>query len=326
MVEHGEAPEEAEAGRRARVRAVARVVCAVAVALVGAVVLVRLDGGSYLALVMAVFPWVAVGSLVPLGVALALRARWLSGVAGALVVVELCLLLPRFLGGGAEIPADAPRLRVATSSAHAGAVDPAALVDLVRTERVDVLSVAELSAETARALDSAGMAGLMPYRELRPEADSSLYSRLPLSDGGLLPLDTTWPQTGADVRVGGRTVRLVAVHTYYPLGDPGRWDADMTALREEAARGSEDTVFLGDFNATLDHGPMRDLLAAGLADVHDELGQGWAPTWPEGRWYPPLIQLDHVLHGPGLAAVSVHEAAVKGSDHRAVVAELALTD
>ncbi|WP_223291044.1 endonuclease/exonuclease/phosphatase family protein [Streptomyces avicenniae] len=321
--------EEFGTARRARVRMLPRLVCAVAVAVSWAVVLIRatgLDVDSYLVLVMAVFPWAVALGLLTLLAALLLRSWVLSAAAAAMVVAEVCLLLPRFLGGGGEIPADAPRLRVATSSAHAGAVDPAALVDLVRTERVDVLAVAELSAETARALDRAGMASLMPYRELHPEADSSLYSRLPLTDGGLLRLGTFWPQTGAAVRVGGRTVRLVAVHTYYPLGDPGRWDADMTALRDEARRRDEDTIFLGDFNATLDHARMRGLLAAGLTDVHDELGEGWAPTWPEGEWYPPLIQLDHVLHGPGLAAVSVHEEAVAGSDHRAVVAELALTD
>jgi endonuclease/exonuclease/phosphatase family metal-dependent hydrolase len=120
-------------------------------------------------------------------------------------------------------------------------------------------------------------------------------------------------------------VQFVAVHTYYPLGDAERWTRDMDALTSMARRSGPDTVFLGDFNASLDHAPMRELIAAGLTDTHAELGHGWAPTWPVGlALVPPLIQLDHVLHGPGLAGVSVGEHTVPGTDHRAVVAVLAL--
>ncbi len=123
----------------------------------------------------------------------------------------------------------------------------------------------------------------------------------------------------------GRAVRLVAVHTYFPAGDPQRWTGDMTALRDEASAAGSDLVVLGDFNATLDHAPMRSLLAAGLVDTHAELGRGWAPTWPvSGSPLPPLIQIDHVLHGRGLAGVSASEHTLPGTDHRAVIAELAL--
>ncbi|WP_129842019.1 endonuclease/exonuclease/phosphatase family protein [Streptomyces sp. RFCAC02] len=318
------------AGRwRWRVRLAGTVVCAVLLAGAWALMVVRLTGAdsdTCLAVAVAGLPWAAAAGAVPLVAAPLLRAWRTTWVAVALVAVEIVVLAPRFTDDGVSVPADAPRLRVATSSAHAGAIDPAALVRLVREERVDVLAVAELSAATARELDRAGLAEVMPYRELRPEADSSIYSRLPLRDGGLLDLDTAWPQTAATAQANGRPVRLIAVHTYYPLGDPRRWADDMTALREEVERGSEDTVLLGDFNAGLDHAAMRDLLAAGVTDTHDELGEGWAPTWPAGGLLPPLVQLDHVLHGPGLAAVSVSEHTLPGTDHRSVVAELALVD
>jgi endonuclease/exonuclease/phosphatase (EEP) superfamily protein YafD len=319
--------------RRRRPRTAALIACGLALAGPSALVVVRLaglDDGTVLAVPMAGFPCAAVFSVFLLLVVLAVptlrRSRWLAAVTAVLVVTELALLVPRFVPDGRSVPAGAPRLRVATSNAHVGGVDPEALVRLVRTERIDVLAVEELTSQAAAALDRAGMAGLMPYRELHPETDSSIYSRLPLSGGGELRRDTAWPQTTAEVAVGGRTVRLVAVHTYYPLGDPGRWARDMAALRAEAAADGPDTVFLGDFNATLDHAPMRDLLAAGLTDTDAELGRGWAPTWPADRAHlPPLTQLDHVLHGSGLLAVSAAEHTLPGTDHRAVVAELALT-
>jgi endonuclease/exonuclease/phosphatase (EEP) superfamily protein YafD len=83
-------------------------------------------------------------------------------------------------------------------------------------------------------------------------------------------------------------------------------------------------VLLGDFNATVDQAPLRALLAAGLTDAHEELGRGWAATWPTNHRLPPLLQLDHVLHSSGLVAVAASEYTLLGTDHRAVVAELAL--
>ncbi|MEW2579113.1 endonuclease/exonuclease/phosphatase family protein [Streptomyces syringium] len=313
------------------IRTALQIVCATALA--GAAILVAAratswDDGTWLAMPMAGFPYAVVGTVVVLVVLLVLRSWWVAAVAAVLVVTELAWTVPRFVPDREPVSASAPRLRVATSNAHVGAVDPEVLVRLVRAERLDVLAMEEMTPQAIAALDKAGMAELMPYRELHPESDSSLYSRLPLTGGGLLRgRATVWPQTTAAVKVGGRTVRLVAVHTLYPLGDARRWAHDMRELREEAVDSGRDTVFLGDFNATLDHAPMRRLLSAGLTDSHAELGRGWAPTWPaDASGVPSLLQLDHVLHGSGLAAVSVSEHVVRGSDHKAVVAELALVD
>lgn len=284
-------------------------------------VLVRLaglDDGNVLALPMAGFPLVAAGTVllaVVFGV-VRMKAAWL---AAGLAVVQLAVLVPRFVPDGGEV--GAVRLRVGTINALAGRVDAAALVELVRAERLDVLAVQELPGAGVRSLAAAGIDEVLPYQELHPEQDTSIYSRLPLHGGGLLAAPTTWGQTVAKVEVGGRAIRLVGVHTLYPLGDAEKWGRDLAALRVAAG---PDVVMLGDFNATLDHASMRGLLAAGLVDTHAELGRGWAPTWPSGWWVPPLMQLDHVLHGAGLRGVSVGEHTLGGSDHRMVVAELAL--
>lgn len=305
--------------------------CGVALIAPAALLVVRLtglDAGTPLAMPTVLFPWTTVmGVLVLVLIAAvpALRSRWaLIGVA-ALVVAHTALLAPRFLPDGRQVPTSAVELRVATINTNGGAADAQAVVRLVRTERIDVLAVQQMPPSGVEALDRAGLGGLLPHQELHPEDDSSIYSRLPLTDGGTTRADTVWPQTVAQVAVGGRSVQFIAVHTYYPLGSPERWTRDMSALASLARRAGPDTVFLGDFNASLDHAPMRDLLAAGLTDTHAELGHGWAPTWPVGHaLLPPVVQLDHVLHGPGLAGVSVSERTVPGTDHRAVVAVLAL--
>lgn len=329
-------PDPRQAGdrgsRRGRTgRRVARLALAVVLAVPLTLTAVRvtgLDAGTTLAVPIVLFPYSLTLSVLGLGAMLAvagLRSRWAAIAVAVLTAAQIALLAPRFMPDERDVPAQAPELRVATINANVGAADPVALVRLVQSERVDVLAVQQLPTAGIAALTAAGMDTLLPYHELRPEYDSSIYSRFPLTRGGPLSADTAWPQTTAEVTVGGRTVRLVAVHTYYPVGDAERWTRDMRALAEVARDSGPDTVLLGDFNATLDHTPMRDLLAAGLTDTHAELGRGWARTWPVGMTLlPPLVQIDHVLHGSGLAGVSVGERTVPGTDHRAVVAVLAL--
>ncbi|WP_327121959.1 endonuclease/exonuclease/phosphatase family protein [Streptomyces sp. NBC_01341] len=290
--------------------------------------LTGLDATTPVAVPMVLFPYSTVLCAVVLAMTAtvpALRSRWAVVVSAALVLAHAAVLAPRFVPERRHVPAQSPELRVATLNTNGGAADPRAVVELVRTERIDVLAVEQTPSAGVKALDEAGLGTLMPFRELHPEYDSSIYSRRPLSDGGTTHVDTAWPQTTTEVTADGRRVHFVAVHTYYPLGDTERWARDMAALTAVARRSRPDTVFLGDFNASLDHASMRDLLAAGLTDVHAELGRGWSRTWPVGlAFVPPLIQLDHVLHGPGLAGVSAGERTVPGTDHRAVVAVLAL--
>ena len=82
-------------------------------------------------------------------------------------------------------------------------------------------------------------------------------------------------------------------------------------------------MIAGDFNATLDHRALRGVLDRGWQDAAAETGEGLRPTWPVGRRVLGLA-IDHVLASDELAVgpVSIHE--VRGSDHRAVVARLAL--
>lgn len=328
----GRGAERAREARRGRGRTYGLVGCGVLLAVPSVLLVVRLTGldtGTPLAVPMILLPYAAVLSVLVLGAVLAvpvLRSRGAVAVTVLLAVAHLVVLVPRFVSHQRPIPAGAAELRVATLNTEAGSVDPKALVRLVRSERIDVLAVQQTPAAGLAALTAAGLGTLLPHHVLRPEDDSSIYSRLPLTEGGPLHAATAWPQTTAEVTVGGRGVRLVAVHTYYPLGDADRWSGDMAALTSAARSSGPDTVFLGDFNASLDHTPMRTLLASGgLTDTHAELGDGWVRTWPVGLGFlPPLVQLDHVLHGSGLAAVSVGERTVPGTDHRAVVAVLAL--
>jgi endonuclease/exonuclease/phosphatase family metal-dependent hydrolase len=47
-------------------------------------------------------------------------------------------------------------------------------------------------------------------------------------------------------------------------------------------------------------------------------------TWPQGRWFPPLVRIDHVLVGAGISATRINAATGPGSDHHELFASVAV--
>ena len=83
-------------------------------------------------------------------------------------------------------------------------------------------------------------------------------------------------------------------------------------------------VLAGDFNATLDHAALRAVVRRGYADAAWRAGRALAWTWRPLRLPFPRLGLDHVLVDPRIAVRAVELVRVRGSDHRAVVADLVL--
>lgn len=80
-------------------------------------------------------------------------------------------------------------------------------------------------------------------------------------------------------------------------------------------------LLLGDFNATLDHHPLRGVLDAGFRDAAEQTGDAGRPTWAQG---PKRLTIDHILVGPGVAVERVTVYPLARTDHDVVVAELRL--
>ncbi|RKR90648.1 endonuclease/exonuclease/phosphatase (EEP) superfamily protein YafD [Micromonospora pisi] len=278
---------------------------------------------------LAFTPYVVVGTLVPLGLALALR-RFTAAAVAALVTLSLAALVaPRALAD--ERPdASGPEIRVLTANLLFGTADPAALVALVRDERVDVLAVQEFTPEIAVKLDQLGLADLLPHQQLGADTGArgtGLYARFPLRDGGVRRNGGSFLQAYATVLVPGAPPLLVeSVHPMAPhsLDVLPFWRADLEAEPPASPDGPV-RVLAGDFNATLDHVLLRRLLDTGYTDAADATGNGLSGTWGpyDGDLIPP-VTLDHVLVDRRIA---VHHSSVPrlpGSDHRPVLANLTL--
>ena len=287
-----------------------------------------LERGYPLVALIAFTPYVAAASVLVLLAAVATRNRAAVVVAAIACAVLVGAVAPRLSGGevGAS-PPGGPALRVATGNLMVAGASADDVVDLVRRERVDVLTLAEVDARAIRRLRAAGLDELLPNAVVRlgpGTSGTALFGRPDLEERPEID-GTANPHAVAVARVrGAAPVELVSVHPMAPA-TPERvrtWARDLDLLPEATPDGTV-RVLAGDFNATLDHAKLRRLIDSGYRDAAEQLGDGLASTWPVGRRVPP-VTIDHVLADRrcGIKRLTTHE--IEGTDHRAVVADLVL--
>ena len=223
------------------------------------------------------------------------------------------------------------RLRLFTVNARGGAADPAALLRILQQHNVDVFAVQELTPPMVSRLTAAGLTHVLPFCHLDPRPGArgtGLWARWPL-----LPLPPvpglTWAAPRARIDpLGGLPVTLTAVHPVAPVqGRAGIWRRELAMIQQTLAGVDEPQVVAGDFNATRDHGPFRELLAAGFVDCADaSQNRSWPGfTWPATGRALPVLRLDHVLVS-GTASVSMTRAIrVPRTDHHGVLAAIEFT-
>jgi endonuclease/exonuclease/phosphatase (EEP) superfamily protein YafD len=296
---------------------------------------------AFAAPLLAVTPYVAAATPVPLALALGLRRWWAAAAAGVVALALIVPMAPRALGGG-QPDARGPVIRVLSANLYFGEADAGDLLDLVRRTNADVLSVQELATGTASRYQKAGLAKLLPHSvvdEQTGAAGSGLFSRYPLRElPGIPEMRMATPQAELTL-AGGRRVRVTAVHPVPPLSSESQasWKRDIGRL--PSARSSDDSdlsdapdpsdpsgpvrILAGDFNATLDHAVLRGLIGRGYADAAERAGAGLVPTWGDGGTRPP-ITIDHVLVDRRCAVTRFDVHHLAGTDHRAVLAEIRL--
>lgn len=293
--------------------------------------LTGMDTHTPLAQLIAYTPYAAASALATTLITAAAR-RWRLTVAAVVVVaVYAAVLIPRTLADDPAPASAAPAsgsagLVVMTANVLYGTADADELIAMVRRERPDVLSVQELTDEAVDRLDAAGIAQLLPYRALRAmpgTQGTGLYARTPLTDDEQLP-GTFFVQVRAKTVHHGIPLDLVAAHPQPPMPwNTQLWRHELTKLPRADRNDGAITVLAGDFNATLDHSLLRELLASGYTDAAAAAGAGLVPTWSSLDRGGLPVTIDHVLVEGG-SARDVQVFDLSGSDHRVVVARLTL--
>jgi len=265
------------------------------------------------------------------------RRMLLSAAAFALVMVTLAVQVHWHYLGRPSSHVAGEVIRVLSANLRKGQADARFVADLANAS-ADIVAVSELTPDELQRLVDAGIGESFPHSLLRPEPGAGgigLWSRFVLT--GVEPPDRDEiTVVAARVRVPGVQLDPIAVslHITSPINAQSgyfrRWQRGITDAQAKLdyfaeLAGQAPVIVAGDFNSTPDMRQFRDLLSNGYRDAVEQAGAGWSPTFPSGSWFPPMITIDHVLTR-NATATSVRTVYVPGSDHRAVVTAVRLSE
>lgn len=287
------------------------------------------DRAIYLVWVNAYTFWVYMPAY-PVALGALLFRRWSLAIATfAVIFFHLAWVLPDYRGA-APIPPGAhtaPRLKLFSTNLWYGNPDPTNIFREALDSGADIIFVQEFTPEAEQLLIASGIDAVFPHHigESRPGAQgTAVYSRLPLSEAEVFDVGGV-PMTRATVEVGGHPVRLYNVHPVSPSGPNSLkyWNAEVEALLAAVRAEPGEVIVAGDFNMTQHHA-WYGRFTKTLTDSFRVRGKGNAATWPNGLRKLRPIRIDHVFHSDGVVALEIATGRGEGSDHRPVIATLAL--
>ncbi|WP_433787642.1 endonuclease/exonuclease/phosphatase family protein [Actinomycetospora sp. CA-101289] len=278
----------------------------------------------------------AAGAALLLAVLAAVLRRWATAAVALVAGLVLAgLVLPRAVGDGdpaVAAGAGSAPVVVATVNLQFGRGDPAAVVALARERRVDVLGLQELTPDAEQRLVAAGLRAELPFTVSRARdgaGGTALVSRHPLAPSGLVLRPAELPPVTGRVLAPSGPVDVVVAHPSAPVfrDDSAGWAQEIADLPGPAAATDPPRLVIGDLNATLDHRPLRSLLAPGAwRDAGAALGDGLRGTWPADTVLPPFAAIDHVLVSGPATPVELATRRLPATDHAGLVVTLLVRD
>ena len=267
--------------------------------------------------------------------ALIARRWWLAAAAAVIIAAQVTFVLPE-LTAGATVPAwarHAPVLRIFDVNTDDALRFYPGYVQAIEHDRPDLVTLEEFEPSAWRSMQASGVLAQFPHQCAAPQEGAigfALVSRYPLTGcheqtvlfgGWRVPymVDATMWTPGGPV-----TLRLV--HTLAPLPSSFQeWKAALAAVDGSVSAGSTSRMLMiGDFNASWDSKGFASLLHDGLTDGAAARGEATEMTWPNGAIVPPFVRIDHVLTGSHLAVTGIIAKPGFGTDHRYVVATVAI--
>jgi len=246
-----------------------------------------------------------------------------GGIACAVALVGFGGLAPAFAVWGTEEAVDpTPSITLVQLNLSFRNRTPEAVADFVRAEGMDVVTLQEVTRDTGRVIELLGED--YPHSILCPFAavgGVAVLSRLPKAHGPTEGCVEGQGLAWLRVMAGGRPVSVASVHLHwpYPFGQAPQIDR-----LEGRLQGIPRPVLLaGDFNAA----PWSHAVGRVAAASDTEVAGGLRFTFQlrPGRWAPSIgMPIDHILLPAELSPVEVRLGPGLGSDHRSVVARLAL--
>jgi endonuclease/exonuclease/phosphatase (EEP) superfamily protein YafD len=244
----------------------------------------------------------------------------------ALVLVQAGFLLLPMARAGEHDAGRTPTLRLLTFNVHVGNDRFDEIADYVLSSDADAVALQELSCAAADKL-------IPKFKRHYPHAFVSpgncfgialLAKRPLLTTGQVVVAPRQRPLlVWARLDWGGTPMGVTTAHLIPPLAPNDQASQVSRLITHVASLKGGAQIVAGDFNLTPFSWSFARLNNAGLGH-HVSYRATWTPIWA-ADWLPPVLTIDNVLTTRNVAAMRVMIGPALGSDHRPVIADLALT-
>jgi len=259
------------------------------------------------------------------------RRPWLAGAALLVVVAQLSFLAPEF-AAAEPVPgwaSAAPTIRVMDANVYEANSSMAGYEHQIQEFHPDLLTMEEASPADFLQLQHSGALHPLQFRYEVRRYNSRAFliaSAFPLTNQRVVTVLGAPSIVEVTVNLPSGPRDVWVVHSNAPApGTFGLWRAQLMEITDLLrARGVRGLLMLGDFNASWGNQRFRAILDTGMTDGAAARGRALDMTWSQTmRPLPPLVRIDHVLTGPGVAVTRIVTGVGQGSDHRDLMATVA---
>jgi endonuclease/exonuclease/phosphatase (EEP) superfamily protein YafD len=254
--------------------------------------------------------------------------RLAAALIAGLALTGSALTAPRHFSDARPAPADSRVLTIMVANVLGGGANAGDVAEVIRRRKPDIVSLPEAQVDVREEI-RAHLQGLdyNGYTTQPSKAVESATSVLVASSLGAVTFDPEQGTTFGHILITGGTlgdIRLIVYHGFPPLPDAvTTWRQDLQAVRTWCSQ-DPPTIIAGDFNATVDHADFRHALGGYCRSVAATVGKGLNGTWPADQPAILRTQIDHVVVSRQFEPGSFTTYAIPGTDHRAVVATVAI--
>lgn len=227
----------------------------------------------------------------------------------------------------AKVTATGPRFTLLTFNVYYNNPRFDRIAEFIRKTKPDIVVLLEVVPRVRPSLDA--VADQYPYRvECWREqwCDALVLSRLPMTDirAALPAPNFRRPMGAVEVTIEDRKLTIFPTHLSlpYPLNRRGAQTGELKEVVGTIAGVSGPRLLAGDFNASA----WGATMTYARTQLDMTLLTGASGTWPTFLPRALGIPIDHILASKELALQSRRLFTVSGSDHRAVLAEIAFQE